>query len=408
MGELRRIALGFDRLLKSVPERFFGNDPDRLSTFYSFVDRDVMDLLIAKPNGVAGALSRADFIHGSDGLQCLEFNAGSVIGGWQLQALEQLYLDCPVIARFLDEEGLRASHYNTILEMFRHVIRETCRMGLASGGVLNLALTIYPQRPDWVATHPAALYNREYRAALALERPDLAGEVFLCGYADLTEQREGLTYRGQQVHAIVEQQEGAYDPRGFRCFKAGKVNLYSGPITLMLSDKRNLALLSEHAASQDFTDEERDLLARHLPWTRLIQDIETIYRGKPFSLPALLTGNRERFVMKKASSLGGRDVCIGKLTAPERWEKFLRQALNELDWVAQEYVESLPYLFLTPKGDVLRHDLVWGLFTFGASFGGVFLRLQPHAHGGIVNIAGGAEAGLLLEVESDQPLGVWD
>jgi hypothetical protein len=399
MGELERVALGLDRLLKSVPERFFGNDPARLAAFYSFVNRDLMELIIAAPNGIAGAISRGDFVDGGEGLQCLEFNAGSVIGGWQLQALERLYLDCPVIARFLAAQGLRARHYNTIRQMFRHIVRETSQMGLSSGGALNLALIIHPHRPVQVAIHSSELYNREYRAALAAERPDLDGKVFLCGYADLAEQREGLTYQGERVHAVMDQHNGQFDPRGFRYFKGGRVNLYSGPITLILSDKRNLALLSEHAASQDFTGEERDLLARHLPWTRLIQDTDTIHCGRRVRLPELLAGNRERFVIKKASSFGGRDVHIGKFIAPARWEELLRQSLAEPGWIAQEYVESRPFFFLSPEGEVLRHDLVWGLFAFGELFGGAFLRLQPSARGGVVNTAGGAEVSLLLEVE---------
>jgi hypothetical protein len=399
VSELERVSLGLDRLVKSVPERFFGNDPTLLASFYGSATPEVAELVIAEPNGVEGAISRGDFLEGPEGLQCLEINSGSYIGGWQLQALEDLYLNCPVIARFLAAEGLRASHRNTIRLMFRHIIRETLRMGLVKDGILNLAMIIHPHYPIQVAIHSSERYNREYRAALAEERPGLDGEVILCGYADLTDERRGLSFQGERVHAVLDQHNGQHDSRGFRHFKAGTVNLYSGPITRLLSDKRNLALLSENATSHDLTAEERELLERHLPWTRLVRDTTTSYRGRRVRLPELLAESRERFVLKKASSLGGKDVHLGRSRSQAEWEALLREALADPGWIAQELVEVRPALFLDVDDRVVPHDLVWGLFAFGDTFGGAFLRLQPCDRGGVVNTAGGAEVGLLLEIE---------
>ncbi len=403
LSEAERASVGLDRLVKSVPERFFGNDPARIAAFYGSATPHFAETVLAEPNGIHGALTRGDFLDGAEGLQCLEINSGGFVGGWQLQALERLYLEHPVIARFLAEEGLRASHRNTIRLMLRHIVRDTLRAGVWKGGPLHLAVIIHPHRPIQVAIHSSELYNREYRAALAEVRPGLEGELFLCGYADLADGPEGLSFRGQRVHAILEQHDGQLDARGFRCFKAGTVNLYSGPITQLLSDKRNLALLSESATSADFSAAERDLLARHLPWTRLVLDRDTTWRGRRCRLPELLADSREQFVLKKATSLGGQDVHLGKSASPERWEALLRQALADPGWIAQELVEPRPYDFLSPGGQVVHYDVVWGLFSFGTTFGGAFLRLQPSDRGGIVNTAGGAEVTLLLEVEPVTP-----
>lgn len=396
---LAPIALGLDRLIKSVPERFFAKNPERLAAFYGVVSRDLMELFIAEPDGIAGAISRGDYVDTSDGLQCLELNAGSFVGGWQLQALEGLYLSSPPIARFLAKHGLRAHHRNTIRLMFRHMIRETLESGVWTGGPLNLALVIHPHRPIQVAIHSSELYGREYQAALAEVREGLEGEIFLCGYADLTEGRDGLSFRGAKVHAAFDQHLGQPDARGFRYFKRGLLNLYSGPITLLLSDKRNLALLSENAASEDFTAAERDLLQRHIPWTRQVAATTTLHRGRRVHLPELLAESRDMFVLKKAASLAGRDIRIGKFLTAAEWQDAVRRALSEKDWIVQEYVESRPYLFLDSNDEVVRHDVIWGLFVFGETFGGVFLRLQPSTRGGIVNTAGGAEVSVLLEVE---------
>jgi hypothetical protein len=92
-------------------------------------------------------------------------------------------------------------------------------------------------------------------------------------------------------------------------------------------------------------------------------------------------------------------VVLGRFTSPEEWEAVVRSALASGDWVVQEYVESLPYLFQDGEQGCSPHDVVWGPFVFGATYAGAILRVQPKALEGIVNLTRGASEGILLEVE---------
>jgi hypothetical protein len=66
--------------------------------------------------------------------------------------------------------------------------------------------------------------------------------------------------------------------------------------------------------------------------------------------------------------------------------------------VVQEYQECVPYCFQTGSG-AARHDMVWGLYTFGSRFGGAYLRLAPAGWAdGRVNGSQGADVGAVLEV----------
>jgi hypothetical protein len=169
-------------------------------------------------------------------------------------------------------------------------------------------------------------------------------------------------------------------------------------VSRFLSDKRNLALLSEREGSPVFDDEERALLERHLPWTRRVENGEAIYRGERVSLLDFVSSRRESLVLKKARSRAGSDVVIGRFTSQEEWDRVLARGAAGNDWIVQDYVESRPYLYQNDEHGCSPHDVVWGPFVFGRTYSGTILRLQPKQLLGIVNLVRGATEGVLFEV----------
>ena len=67
-------------------------------------------LIVQPPDGLAAAIGRGDFLESSAGLQCLEFNMLSALGGWESPLWAEAYLQVPVLARFLREENIEATH----------------------------------------------------------------------------------------------------------------------------------------------------------------------------------------------------------------------------------------------------------------------------------------------------------
>lgn len=395
LAEMERVALGLDRLIKSLPARFFGGDPARLADFYGIDSPLLAAVLFEPPNGVAGALSRGDFLNAAGGLQCLEWNCGSFLGGWRTQIIADLCLRQPPIAEFLSRYGDRVRPRNTVRLLLKRLVEQAVEDGVWRDGPLNLAIVTYPARPALLAQHAAAQYGREYAALLADGGEPARGQVFLCAYSDLQEEDGAIVYRGEPVHAVLEQQEGPTARHVFRAFKAGRVSLFSGPITGILSDKRNLALL--HERGDELGDEERELVRAHVPWTWRLRPGAAERGGERVDLLALVAAERERLVLKHARSLGGAKVHFGSCTSAARWEELVRAALEEEKWVVQELVESRPYAYQS-GGGWEAHDVVWGLFVFGSRFGGGFVRLLPKSVGGVVNTARGAEVSVLVEV----------
>ena len=64
-------------------------------------------------------------------------------------------------------------------------------------------------------------------------------------YAGLRERAGALWAGDRRIHAAVELHEEGTAAQALRCFKAGSLKLFNAPVRAVLTDKRNLALLSE-------------------------------------------------------------------------------------------------------------------------------------------------------------------
>ena len=413
-AEMVRVGLGMDRLMKSTLERFLGGDIARVRDFYRYGDGDewsprrtvfsnpaVFPRLISGPTGISGAPTRGDFTEGPDGFLCMEYNAGGRLGVMQLDGIGELYLRCPPIARFLEATGRTARAPDTITAQFRHLVDDTIRLGAWTGGDFNVAVVVRPNDGYYGDMFVDWRYNASLRQALD-ERGMAGGRAILCGPEDFRGDEDGgMRVEGERIHLVLEHHDGTGRmlPQ-LRAFKERRLNLVSGPLGFVLSDKGNIAYLSENAGSDEFTAEERAFIERHVPWTRRVQPGLTRFHGRGFRVPDDLADRREEFVLKKACSIGGHAVLVGRFRTDAEWRDDLARATREQDWVVQEYVAPRPYCFQAGERGAVRHDMVWGLFVFGEHFGGALLRMMPHTGtGGVVNAERGALCGVALEVE---------
>ena len=396
LAEIRRATVELTRLVKSIPERFFGNDPRRIAAYYGLPNTALIAILLEPPDGLDAVLVRTDSIDTAEGFKCLEVNAG-LIGGWQHRFFEQRVRSHPVIARFLAEEGVRPYHRDPLATMLQFVIAHNLGKPATAAGVLNVAIAM----SERAAASVEAQLSRTYRDVLHESGSGLSGEVVICSYADLSPRQNQIWYLDRRpIQALVHMNSEAPPPQAvFRSFKAGRLTLYNGPINQLLNDKRLLALLSEHADSAAFTVEERDVLLRYLPWTRAVGPDAATYRGVTAALPELLASHREALVLKPYRGFQGRGVTFGYRTPADSWAKLVAEVVAKGGWLAQERVESRPYLYQCGEQGYEIHDVVWGTFCFGDSYGGGFLRMIPRGTGdGVINSARGATEGVLFEV----------
>lgn len=175
----------------------------------------------------------------------------------------------------------------------------------------------------------------------------------------------------------------------FNAVRDGAVCIANSFQALLLYKKCSLAFLSDEANHHLFTPEEIEAIKTHIPWTRVVADRKTTYRGKSVDVPNFISGQRERLVLKPNDSYGGKGVVLGWVASQNEWDDTIRTALRE-PYVVQEKVnvasESFP-LYLEDRLQMQKLYVDADPFIFmGKSVGGCLTRLSSAA---LLNVTAG-------------------
>lgn len=401
--EIEHASVNVCRLIKEVPGRFFSNDPGKISRYYNIT----IDMARSQVKGINARalphlLARGDFILSEDGLKCMEYNISSTIGGWQVGMWESLYLETPVISRFLDQYDYRRKIANRdlLITLFQHFIRVGIEAFGSDAGEINTAFVL-PAKDIPAELQP--YFRQLYSRALHSINPHLRGDIFICDYPMLTTGDQKVFYKEKQVHLLSEMYEGAVPPRFLEVFQAGGMVLFNGPVCGLMSNKLNLAVLSEKADSGELSAGETDIVNKYIPWTRKLTHGKTTYKGDTIDLQQFIHSNRESLVIKPAIGTRGINVFVGSKTAPEKWSEQVDRALRDGGWLVQEYVASAPYLYQSGQEGACAHHAVWGFFVFGGHYGGGWVRLLPdQGNPGVINSSQGAEESVIFEINQEE------
>lgn len=381
--ELERASQGLAGLLRGLPQRLFGTDPERLAEVYGLNEQETFvaaSLLAA--GGTKHMLSRGDFVFTARGLRCLEFNFVSNLGGWRTAVWARSYLGVEPIAGFLREVGAAARWTDVIFELLLHVARE---VGSRVSGFYAVLVTDPGARISNVLAEYARVQLRR-----ALEITGTSGELGLCS-SDELEERAGVLYlRGRRVDAVIESFLSQYSQPIFRCLLAGSLISFNGPLEGLLTSKLNLAFLSEMAEDGRLAPAEEEVVRSFVPWTRRVRPEATPWGDEEVYLPEVIKGRREQLVLKEERSSAGRNVFLGLTTEPDRWSVLVNQAMVSGRWIVQELSPSLPFLNRYGELECAAFDVIWGAFAFGPRYGGCFMRAKEQTKDRIVNTAQGA------------------
>jgi hypothetical protein len=401
LDEFKRASRSACNLLRTIPGRFYRYDPARAVALYQVPSAAELEMLLSPPNGSETFASRGDFISTPQGFKCIEFNFTANLGGWEAGVLAAHLRGVPALASFLAEQPETLSFTDPIVRFF-HYILDTAPAEVIAKGALNVAFTMTNLAQDELATGAGfELTGRALRAATAAAAA--AGEGFstavhFCRYEDLTTLNDRVYFGKTQIHTIVELDARSTPPAIYRTFKRGGVLIIDGPLGPLVTTKLNLALAWELAGAWLLTDDEERVLAEVFPWTRQVLPGLVGFRGEQVAFAELLARRREHLVLKREDSIGGKGVWLGRDKNAADWEALSRHALAEGTWVAQEVVEFVPYLYQCGEHGCDVHDVIWGPFYFGDTYGGTILRMQPRKWDGPVNLSRHATEGILFDV----------
>lgn len=400
--EIEEASINVLKLIKSIPRRIFGGSPRRISDYFHLpVNLVEVQMAGVTPGHLDNLLGRSDFIFSPRGLKCIEYNVSANIGGWQIPLWEARYHKNSVLMDFLNQHHIQLKNKNLFAILFEHLFTTNRHKvsGETGNGELNTAMVVpgYKERPG--PRDSQELYLDEfYKKILQSKNRHLKGNFVCCDYPHLEVTNGCVYYKDKKITALIEMSEGMVPPEVLEVFKAGNLSLHNGPVSGLLSNKLNLALLSEHRDSPLFSQEENEIIGKYIPWTRKIAPGETFFRDEKVRLEDFILSNRKNLIIKPAIGYGGQGVYIGPYVSEHRWSQVVETAFKEKDWLVQEYIESSPFLYQVGEEGCALHGAIFGFFVFGDTYAGCYVRVLPQNQGrGVINCYEGATVSVIFE-----------
>lgn len=343
------------------------------------------ELVSADPGRTAPSpVSRIDAFFDQPGTNfCLtEYNAETPAGTAYADALTEIFLTLPCTREFL------RTHLVWTLPARHHVLHALLDAWHAWSGTRNRPVIAIV---DWdgVPTYSEFVLYDEFFRAQGLESSivDPAECEYAGGRLTARGRPVDLIYKRVLINELVER-AGLGHPI-IRAVRDGVVCFVNGFRCKLLHKKASLAVLSDERNQSCFGPEERAAIARHIPWTRVVEERKTMAAGREVDLVPHIVAERERMVLKPNDDYGGKGVLLGWECDPGAWEAAVRGALVE-PYIVQERMPLPVELFpgLTTGTVELRERIVdTAPFVFnGAQVDGCLTRISTAS---LVNVTAG-------------------
>ena len=328
--------------------------------------------------------SRLDAFLLPDSLQFAEYNAESPAGLSYAEKLADVFDELPVMKRFA--ERYRVHKFALIKPILAAQLASYREWGgTASPPVI--AIVDWREVPTWSEFEILqASFEREGVPTIVCDPREL---VFDGEKLTAQGRRIDLLYRRVLINDIVARP--AECDALVKAYAAGAVCV-SNALTCKIPHKKAFfAVLTDERNSALFSGAERELIRRHIPWTRLLADTQTTRDGEAFGLLDYVRRRRNDFVLKPNDEYGGTGVTLGWETDDRAWDAALDKALAERNagWVVQERIAVRREIFpmQTDSGVEMRDMLVdFAPYIFRGRMAGFLTRLSST---GLANVTSG-------------------
>jgi len=314
--------------------------------------------------------ARFDSFFDGENVRFTEINTDGTAGMDGAEKIAKLFLAAPTMDEFFSGRGISAFDINhcvlrTLLDCFERF------KGGARAGTPRIAIV------DWKEARTCAEFvafeefcrKQGYEAVVADPRElEYDGRSLSCNGFKID-----LIYRRVVSSEYIERLDEV-EPMT-RAFKDRNVCMVGSFRSDVAFNKRVFGLLHDPRFARFFTEDERELVRRHVPWTRSFEDVECEYRETRVGMPELARANKDGLVLKPSNLYEGRGVYLGFQKTEAEWEELIETAL-ENNYVLQEFIQepSLP-IGVWKNGLAMEARFIHlGEYVFGGKFCGFYCR----------------------------------
>jgi uncharacterized circularly permuted ATP-grasp superfamily protein len=365
-----------------IAERLTAAALEDTSLFEQFHLRPEEERLVRMTTGYgpASTASRLDAFLLPESLKFTEYNGESPAGPGYSETLSDIFRTLPVMEEF--KKRFEVHSYPLTAKLLDALINTYVDWGGQTKRP-QIAIVDWKEVPTW--NEFEILQERFERMGIPVILADPRELEFdgkkLVAHGKTIE----LLYRRVLINDIVTRPKEC--EALVKAYESGSVCVANNFRCKIPHVKAFFAVLTDEKNARYFSSEERDLIQRHVPWTRVVADVKTELEGEPIELLPFIRKNQKHLVMKPSDEYGGKGVTLGWEVEKKEWESTIEQALSggkSVDgqgcWIVQERIPMRRGVFPTIGKDgkvVYKNMLVdFAPYLFHGQVAGYLTRLS--------------------------------
>jgi hypothetical protein len=273
-----------------------------------------------------------------DSIKFMEPNLTGIGGLHIAPTSMRIVADVVVPALLQQDPGIRLQLTDDVRELLLQKLLEHLEATGRPNGQIVLVDPKYalegPDEPEALAAFYRRRHGIEVLHADVSELRLRGDDVF---YED---KRVDLVYRDASVLDLIDTEAEGVDVAPMRALR--RQNRVVSSITADLDQKSLFEIFTDPGLMQRFlTVEERQVMRRHVLWTRLVSHRRTSSpHGEQIDLVDYARRERESLVLKPNRAYGGEGVLLGAGTPASEWESAIDRALTDQErWVVQQVAQ---------------------------------------------------------------------
>jgi hypothetical protein len=169
-------------------------------------------------------------------------------------------------------------------------------------------------------------------------------------------------------------------PALLEAYRAGAICMVNSFRSKLIHKKAIFAVLTDEKYEALFDKVEKDVIGRHVPWTRRVEDRKTVHDGAEIDLLQFIEQNPQSLVLKPNDDYGGHGIYIGWSCDSAAWRSAIGSALSNGDYLVQQRVPTAREVFpaLADDGSLQFQEQLVDLdpLLFFGKVGSAFTRLS--------------------------------